>query len=486
MKCIRCGNETQNRDAVCDDCRRAEEAFRRKVRMESEEHAQEVRMERERHQTVTWKEKIGLDSRRGKVTAGALIISGIALGFSLVFSFLLSLLLGRSLSSLIAVAGLDGSNYINGFAMLKMAYLNNLSLSIQFTAMGVSGQAAATGSISVLILVLIPFLSFKLAWTIFTRWIWKTEISGRATAMMIACIFVLYTFVFALTSFIPVWWAKEESAGLKWDARMYFTLASSIVGTGSVVLAANLLAVRKKSKIREEHKTAPSYVDIRSFVKIAAVYLGLAFVVTVVGIILFLSSQAKDWTSFTGAVCLLPNLTAASASVISGGGYTAVIQGAKQNAVSAYFPGGVIGMVIAMILVLVPVLVVMVLQYRKLRERFGSSYYLHVGVVTALLVFMQAVIWKLCYVGVEVEVPSIIYHLFQLELPVGVHMGASFWLMAVVMILLSLGGVVCERQVEKREEIKLLFDALEKYNKLVIAVVPVAVFIIMLVLGLFL
>lgn len=486
MKCIRCGNETPNRNGICDACREKEEAFRRKIRMESEENAKEVRMEQERHQTITWREKMGLDSKRGKGMAGCLILSGIALAFSLVFSFLLSILLGRSLGSLMAVTGLDGSNYINGFAMLKMAYLNNLNVSIQFTAMGVSGQASATGSLSILILVLIPFLSFKLSWAIFSKWIWKEKISVRTTALLITGVLILYTFGFALTSFVPVWWAKEETVGVKWDARMYFTLASSIIGTCCVALSANILAVRKKSRIGEEPKKNSFYFDVRAFGRIAAVYLLLSLVVTLVGAILFLSRQARDWTSFTGVICLLPNLTAAGAGAISGGGYTALIQGAKQNAVSAYFPGGIVGLVIGMMLVLLSVLAAVILQYRKIRVAAGKKYYLHVGAVTAMLAVMQAVIWKLGYVGIDVEVPSLVYHLFQMDLPMGVHMGASLWRMEAGMILISAAGVMGERQLEKREEIKILFDALEKFEKPVMAAAAVGVFLVMLVLGLFL
>lgn len=486
MKCIRCGNETSNRDAVCDDCRNAEEVFRRKVRMESEEHAEEVRMEQERHQAITWKEKVGLDSKRGKLMADILVVSGIALAVSLIFSFLFSFLLGRALGNLLAVTGLEGADYINGFAMLKMAYLNNLSVIIQFTAMGVSGQAAATGSVSILILVLIPFLSFKFSWAIFVKWIRKEEISTRTTAAMIFGIVLLYTFVFALTSFIPVWWSREETMGLQWDARMYFTLASSIIGTFCVVLAANCLAVRRKSKIREEQKETLLYWDIEAFLRIGAVYLALSLAVTLVGILLFLSRYAKDWKSFGTAICLLPNLTAAGAGVITGGGYTAVTQGQKWNAVSAYFPGGIAGMLAAMILVLMSVLAVIVIQYRRLKEKAGKNYYIHVGIVTAMLIFLQAVVWKLGYVGIEVEVPSIIYRLFQTDLPMGVHMGASFWRMTAVMIFLSLIGVVCVNQMEKREELKILFNTLEKFRKAAIAVAAVGIFIIMLILGLFL
>ena len=329
MKCIKCGNETQNPNAVCDSCRKAEDVFRRRVRMESEEHVKQVRMEEAYHQTITWKEKMGLNSKQGKLLVAALTISAIAFIISLFLSFILSLLLGHSLSNLMAVNYVNGENYINGFAMLKMAYLNNLNLSVQFTAVGITGEATATGSISILILVLIPFLSFKAAWTIFSKWICKIQITTRAIAGIIVCILIVYTFGFALTSFIPVLWLKKENAGMKLDARMYFTLASSIIGTFFVVLAANILAVRKKNRIKEERKNTAVYIDLKAFVHIASVYIILSFVITIVGIILFLSSQAKDWTSFTGAICLLPNLTAVSASVISGGGYTIAIHGEK-------------------------------------------------------------------------------------------------------------------------------------------------------------
>ncbi len=298
MKCIKCGNETQNPDAVCDSCRKAEDVFRRRVRMESEEHVKQVRMEEAYHQTITWKEKMGLNSKQGKLLVAALTISAIAFIISLFLSFILSLLLGHSLSNLMAVNYVNGENYINGFAMLKMAYLNNLKLSVQFSSVGITGEATATGSISILILVLIPFLAFKLAWMIFSKWIYKTQIGERATVGIIVCILIVYTFGFALTSFIPVLWLKEESSGLKLDARMYFTLASSIIGTFFVVLAANILAVRKKNRIKEERKNTAAYIDLKAFFHIAAVYIILSFVITIVGIILFLSSQAKDWTSF--------------------------------------------------------------------------------------------------------------------------------------------------------------------------------------------
>ena len=488
MKCIRCGEETSNRDAVCNACRNAEEAFRKRVHMESEEHAKEVRMEQERHQAITWRERMGFDSTRGKIMMGTLSISGMAIAFSLLLSFILSLLLGDALSNLMAVNSMEGTNYINGFAMLKMAYLNNLKLSIQFSALGVSGHAAATGSISVLILVLIPFLSFKLAWMIFFKWIRKDQIDMKSMVFIIIGILILYVFVFALTSFVPVWWKREESTGMKWDARMYFTLASSIIGTFGVAFAANFLAVRKRSGNREKElkRNSSLYFDIRSFCKIGVSYIGLAFVITVVGIILFLSSQAKDWKSFTGAICLLPNLTAASAGILFGGGYTIGIQGKEMSGVAAYFPGGIIGMVIAFILTLVPILVVMVIQYRKIREKTGNRYYLHVGIITSMLVLLQAVVWKLGYVGIEVEVPSILYHLFPMDFPVGVEMGSSFWMMAFITIILSVVGVFLEKQAKNREEMKILFDTLEKYDKIVIAVVSVAVFIVMLILGLFL
>lgn len=486
MKCIRCGKETSNGNTICETCRNAEEAFRRRVRLESEEHAREVRMEQERHRSITWKEKIGLYSTRGKLMMGVLIISGIAIAISLLFSFLLSLLLGDALSNLMAVNRMEGTSYINGFAMLKMAYLNNLKLSIQFTALGVSGQATAIGSISVLILVLIPFLSFKMAWMIFKKWIWKEKLEGRTIAILIAGILILFTFVFALTSFVPVWWKRGEGIGTKWDTRMYFTLASSIIGTFSVVLASNILAVRKKNTEKKVQGATSLYFDVRSFLRIGVSYLCLALVITVVGIILFLSSQAKDWTSVTGTVCLLPNLTAASAGIITGGGYTIMIQGKEVSGVSAYFPGGIIGMVIAFVLTLTPILAVMVIQYRKLRERMGQRYYLHVGIVTGMLVLLQVVIWKLGYVGIDVVVPSIFYHLLPVEVPLGVEMGSSPWMMVLVMIILSTIGVFLEKQAKNREEMKILFDTLEKYDKIVISVVPVAIFIVMLILGLFL
>lgn len=486
MKCIKCGNETQNPDAVCDSCRKAEDVFRRRVRMESEEHVKQVRMEEAYHQTITWKEKMGLNSRQGKILMAALIISAIAFVISLLFSFVLSFLLGHSLSNLMTVNYVNGENYINGFAMLKMAYLNNLKLSVQFSSVGITGEATATGSISILILVLIPFLSFKAAWMIFSKWIYKTQIGERATVGIIVCILIVYTFGFALTSFIPVLWLKKENAGMKLDARMYFTLASSIIGTFFVVLAANILAVRKKNRIKEERKNTAAYIDLKAFIHIAAVYIILSFVLTIVGIILFLSSQAKNWTSFTGAICLLPNLTAASASVISGGGYTIAIQGEKLNAVSSYFPGGIFGMFLSMILVLGPLLVTIVLQYKNLKERMGKNYYVHVGSITILLICLQGVIWKLSYAGIDVAIPSLVYHLIPIDLPVEIYMGSSFWRMALVMTVLSAFGVFLEKKIKKREEMKILFDTVEKYDKIVITVVSVAVFIVMLVIGLFL
>ncbi len=486
MKCIRCGNETENPDGICADCRRAEAAFRKKVRMEGEEHAQEVRREEVRRQQTPWKERMGLMTGRNRVITDSFILSAISLAVSLVLSFLLAFLVGNSLTRLINVTGLEQANVVNGFAVLKMAYFNDPVLSIHFTAVGVTSDATATVSLSVLILALIPFLSFKAAWTIFLRWIHREPMSPRETALTVGCVLALYVFFFAVTSFVPVWWAKEEAVGISIDAKMYVTLASSIVGTGCVALAANLLALRRRHNIRDRYRDTVFYRSGRALTWVVAAYLGLALVVAVAGVILFLSRHAREWTAFSGAVCLLPNLMAAAAGILSGGGYEGVIHGESRNAVSAWFPGGVIGMVFAMLLVLGMVLAVMIYQYRKLREQTGRRYWIHVAAVTAGLVLIQAIVWKVGQAVIAVETPSIIYRLFHMDTAAGVSLGSSFWRMAAVVVLLSAAAVVCEHQMGKREETQVFFDAAGKYGKIAAAVAPVGIFIFMLVLGLFL
>ncbi len=399
---MNCGMPTDNADGVCDRCKG--------VQPEGVHTPRQVRA------------KLPLDKSVFKAAGFFLVVSLVC---SFVLAALLSLILKASNADVmnLLAASMDSAEGLGNmgalfspYAVWRLCFLNVYRISVSAMGYGISGSI----SIMNLIYLVIPFVSLLIAWVLYKNAKVRQALSfclgdgystdDQRSVVLMAVTAVAYGVIFFLTSFIPMNLVSSDALGdlgslAGAGAKLSFSAFPALLYTMLVVFVLGMLAAWLTGHFSMK-KVVSRWPALRACLQVYKNYIVGVFAAALALFIVLIFKAGMPFGSYVSLFFYLPNLTGLLSNVLLLGGLGLSGSGQIGSALNLYEGStNLLSMLLgdkAFYMTILSVLYILFLiwcmwrAFRRLDRRDPKQYWKHVGIATAGVLIIQAILVYVC------------------------------------------------------------------------------------------